>query len=84
MLDEPIYEALVNGLELTAFRDKNLAFEVQKARLIFEEPKLADIIFKIEDDTHFRGSIHSILHGANQKHLVKLYATFQSVWSIND
>jgi len=73
LLDQGVYEWLLQVPVITAFSEESKKYEIDKAKIINDNPQLLTVIHQIEDDVRFMGSIHAILSGLNDLDKLKSY-----------
>jgi len=75
--DIPIYKALSDKLSLTAFQKGSVSHEHDKAILIISGKVEPTLVFRVEDDPRFHGSIQVLTDDPGPYGLDELYSTFE-------
>ena len=78
--DGNIYQLLNEGIDLTKFKDE-LAYELEKATLILNNPELKSSIHELEDESDFKGAIFNLNLQMNAEELPLFAKSFNEIWT---
>lgn len=76
-----VYELLAKGIPARLRSGPRFAPEIEKAKLIFQNPLLKGAVHKLEDLSVFRGSLQNLNLEAHQEHIDEFAIAAKEIWS---
>lgn len=79
----PVYEAISGDIVLPGLQ-KPVVHEKEKAELVLSGNINKELLFRIEDDSRFRGSIWTLIREISPKDIAGYFDAFQSIMDLDD